>query len=338
MCSDFSELKTGYLDWLQYNKGRSPDTARKYGGYLDRLEKFLDESSLSLDDVSLSLLEKFTGTEAHNAGLHQNSRRPMVAAVTGFFDWLLKQGFLTNNPAENLPYPKKVKRLPVPIELKNAEKIIMQCDLKTFKGVRDAAMLSILYGCGVRVSGLCNLNQSHLSFVMHNGVEWLIIKVTEKGSKERLIPAPHETKLYVRAYLGHDELDSINRSLPNGDQVLFVSLRNRNIPECDYYGEARRIAPRSVNDMIELYGERAGVPRNQAHPHAARHLYATELVEDDVHQLRVQSLLGHEDANSTKIYARLATRKLMDEVNRANPLGKMNIHMTGLVKNITKPA
>lgn len=335
MCTDFPELKRRYLEWLQYNKGRSADTIRKYGGYLDRLSNYINDNDLSLFDISLNHLEKFTGTEAHNAGLATNSRRPMIAAISGFFDWLEREGVVSDNPSEFLPYPKKVHRLPVPINLKNAEKIIMQCDLNTFKGVRDAAMLSILYGCGVRVSGLCSLNQSSLNFVMHKGVEWLIIKPVEKGKQERQIPVPHEARLYVRAYLGHHELEAINRSLPNADQVLFVSLRNRSIPECDYYGEARRISPRSVNDMIELYGNKAGVPRDQAHPHAARHLYATELTEDDVNQTRIQRLLGHADANSTQVYVHLAMRKLMDEVDRANPLGKMNVHMSGLVKNTT---
>jgi site-specific recombinase XerD len=181
----------------------------------------------------------------------------------------------------------------------------------------------VLIGCGLRVSGVCALNESSLLWSRgQDGVEDLTILVTEKGKKDRLVPAPHETALLLRAYLGHQELEAINRQIA-GDRVLFVTTNNRNCPEHEYHGERRRMTPWAVADMLDRVGERAKVPRSMRNPHAFRHLYGTEMTEGDVVTLQLQGLMGHANPKDTEIYARLARRKLREAVDRANPLAKM---------------
>ncbi|MFN2309671.1 MAG: tyrosine-type recombinase/integrase, partial [Gammaproteobacteria bacterium] len=165
--------------------------------------------------------------------------------------------------------------------------------------MRDCAILMLLIGCGVRIGGLVGLNESSLQLIdVTDGnriIEWMVIKVVEKGGRERLIPAPHDVKYIVHAYMGHRDLSAIDRTLPDGDRVLFVSTMNRNIPPQDYHGEARRISARSIHDMIRKYGQQAGIPEGQLHAHAMRHLYGTELAEHDVDLITRQALLGHAD-------------------------------------------
>ena len=147
---------------------------------------------------------------------------------------------------------------------------------------------------------------------------------------------PHEARLLLLAYLGHPDLEAIDRLLPSGDRVLFVSTRNQGVPAHDYFGERRRLHARSVNDLILRYATRVGVPRDQAHPHAFRHLYGTELAEHDAQTYQLQALLGHVDAKTTEIYIHLATRTLAKLVDRANPLRGINTPASGLARELNK--
>ncbi|MBA1147392.1 tyrosine-type recombinase/integrase [Ectothiorhodospiraceae bacterium WFHF3C12] len=331
-----TELIDDYLDYLRHNQGRSPATAIKYGGYLRRLAGWIQEAGGHLLTLSSDDLEQFTGLVMHKEGLSPRSRRALVAAVRGFYSWARSRGHIRQDPAAGLPYPRAGLKLPTPMQLRHAEKLLMQPDISTFTGVRDAAILSVLIGCGLRIGGLCALNEGDLIFTDVDGVEWMIIRTREKGDRERLLPAPHETRLLVRAYLGHQELEHIDRHLENGDQVLFVSTRNRTVPEHQFRGEERRLAQRTIRDMIVRYGEAAGIPRKELHPHAMRHLYGTELAEDDVDLLVRQTLMGHVDSNSTKIYTHLAMRKLTQHMGKANPLSKVKTPVTDLLRHLQR--
>ncbi len=333
--TDHEKLIDAWLEWKRHNQGKAENTTIKYRGYLDRLVKFLAARARDLRSATLEDLEAFTGLHAHKEGLSPRSRRPLVACVRGFYDWLRRNGYVDADPARDLPYPLAGAKLPVGMGLQNAERLIMAPDINTFVGIRDAAMISILIGCGLRISGLTSLNESHLQFVQHEGVEWLIVRAVEKGGKERLVPAPHEARLLIRAYLGHPDLDQIDRTLPDGDRVLFVSVRNRLVTADKYFGEERRIAARSVYDRIVHYGRSAGIPTNELHPHALRHLYGTELAEEEVDLLRIQALLGHADPKTSQIYTKLAVRSLAKVVDKANPLRKMRTPVSDLVKQMS---
>ncbi|WP_292363036.1 tyrosine-type recombinase/integrase [Methylophaga sp. UBA1464] len=330
---DNAAVINDWLRWLSMSKGRADQTINKYRGYLVDFIAALDGRDLS--SVTLEQLEDYTGRQLFERKLSVRSRTVVVAAVRNFYAWAKRVGHISSNPADSLEYPTFGRRLPRPISLSDAEKLLMAPDLDSFIGIRDAAMMSLLIGCGMRVSGLCSLNQSSLIWAKdHKGLQRLFIRTIEKGKKERLIPAPAECMLLIRAYLGHTELDSIDRHLSDGDQVLFVSTRNYLVKRHEYIGEKRRIAARSVNDMLAKYADKAGVDPRVAHPHAFRHLYGTEAIESDVNILTLKALLGHERADTTEIYTRLAMRKLTEDVDRANPLGKMRTPVTDLVKHL----
>lgn len=334
--SSDKELILEWLEWFEHNKGRAAGSVNKYMTYLQNLSAFLEQRGKTLPQASRRDLEEFTGIEAHKAGMSPRSRRPLVAAVRGFYKWAETQWYIKSNPAETLPYPSTGRRLPKPMTLRNAEKLIMQPDLDEFTGVRDAAIMSVFIGCGLRLSGLAKMNRSSLVFAPDDrGVEWLFVRVVEKGDRERFVPAPHETRLLVSAYLGHGYLRTIDRTLPDGDEILWASVNNRLVPEHEYAGENRRMAERSISDMIIKHGTAAGIPRSECHPHAMRHLYGTELTEDDVQQRKIQVLLGHSDMKSTQIYQHVAVRGLMKAVQKSNPLAKIHTPVTGLVEHIT---
>ncbi len=327
-----ASLIEGFLEFKHSNRGRAERTIQIYSLALHRLVEFLDNKdplTVTQDD-----LMAFTGPWLHKRGIVAMSRRPYIAAVRQFYEWLHQQRTIEHNPAAGVPYPQTGKPLPKVMSLANAEKLMWAPNFETFEGVRDGAMMAILVGCGVRVSGLVRLNMSNLIEQLVDGKPRLFLRVIEKGGRERLVPVPPEADLQLRVYIEHPQLKAIDRALPNGDMVLFVSTRNRTCPPHEYHGERRRLNRRAVLEMIGKYGRQQGIPDDQLHPHAMRHLYGTELAEENVHILAQQQLLGHVDPKSTQVYTHLAIRRLVKEVDRANPLSKIRTPTSDILKRL----
>lgn len=330
-----NELIEAFLEFKQHNAGRSERTVQVYRLALTRLLEFFGDRDPLLathDDLVV-----FSGIWLHRRGLTDPlSRRPHVAAVREFYKWLLDNKHIRGNPAVGVPYPKSGRKIPRVMTLKSAEKLMWAPDFSTFEGVRDSAMLGLMVGCGLRASGLVRLNVSNVIEGELDSKPRLILKVREKGDKERRIPVPIEADMLLRVYMAHEELSSIDRLLEDGDQVLFVSTRNRTITADEYRGERRRLNRRAVLLMVLKYGTKADIPAEQLHPHAMRHLFGTELIEDDVNMLLAQKLMGHADAKSTDIYNHTAMRKLTREMDRANPLAKMRTPISDFLKQMGK--
>lgn len=318
----------------EHNEGAAQATVNKYRLALKRLEDFLGDVRLA--EASAEQLREFVGLHMHRQGISPRARRPIISCIRGFYRWLRDQRIVRENPAEDLEYPRIGRRLPSAMQLNQVEQLLMAPDLEDFQGVRDLAMMMVLAGTGIRVSGLVAMNEGDLLWIEDGGLERLVIKVREKGGHERLVPAPDEVRLIVRAYLGHDELRSVDRTLPDGDAVLWISTRNRKVSPADYYGEARRLTDRAVCRIIERYGKAQGLPRPVCHPHALRHLYGTELAEHDVSTLIIQALMGHADPKTSEIYVHTAMRKLAQVVDKANPLGRVRTPVSDLARRLRR--
>lgn len=333
----FDEAAVGWLAFLENNQGRSPATIIKYEGYLRKFRVFLEERDRDHLSADLDDLDEFSGIYLIRQRMTSAGRKPVIAALRGFFAWLKRSGARSDNPAEGIVSPKLGSKVPVFMQLKDAEKLLKQPDLETFKGIRDAAMIATLIGCGFRVSGMLGLNESSLIFTTdENGREVLIIKVVEKGKKMRMVPAPEEVRLFIRAYLGHPFLSKVVRDLDDGDKVLFISICNTKVKAHQYYGERRRMRPHSFDWILKDYGEKVGIPRNTLHAHALRHLYGTELAEADTNILHMQALMGHAKTDTVAIYNHTAMRKLRKESSRGNPLGKISTPVSALIEKLGK--
>lgn len=330
------QLISKFIDWKRYNEGAKPRTVEAYQAALERLVVYLEDRDLrraTVDDIVL-----FGGIWLHKQGVNAISRRPYVAAVREFYKWMVQTGAIATSPAADLRYPKAGRKLPMMMTLANAEKLMWAPDFSTFSGVRDAAILSLLLGCGLRREGVANLNESNLVQSEFGGDRRYILRVMEKGEKERTMPVPREADMVLRLYLEHEDLKVIDRTLEDGDKVLFVSLNNMTVPPHEYIGERRRLAPKAIWEIVKKHGTAAGIPDDQLHPHALRHLYGTELLESDVDQRIRQELMGHADPRSTEIYTHLAMRKKMTEADRANPFAKIRTPVGDLISKLRRPS
>lgn len=328
-------------DWLTYmeaSRGRSMRTVEAYRAALMRLREFL--AGKPLIDASGLELETFCGLWLHKKGVIARSRKPYISAVKGFYAWLQKNKHCNGNAAANLTHPITNKPLPRAITLANAEKLMWAPDMSTFIGIRNAAMLSLLIGCGLRVSGLVNLNEGDFQTLEIEGHLRLAMRVTEKGERERSMPVPREAEMLLRVYLGHEELANVDRNVKGHrgqpDKVLFISVRSTRLAAHEHIGEGRRLTRKAISDVITRYGKRLGIPTNELHPHAMRHLFGTELQEEDTATLSIQELMGHADPKSTSIYTQLAMRKKMATVDKAAPLSKMRTPVSELLKRLPR--
>lgn len=329
----FQESVAAFLEWKHMNQGRSARTIDVYALALRRLGEFFagrDVLAATQDDLLL-----FTGKWLFDRGLADPlSRKTHVSAVREFYRWLHARGRVKVNPAADVPHARIGRKLPRVMTLEHAERLVFAPDFTTFEGVRDAAIIAMLVGCGLRVSGLVGLNVGNIISQVIDGRPRLVVKTREKGNKERQIPIPYQCDLVLRVYMEHPDLASIDRLLPNGDQVLFVSTRNRAVPAHEYRGEARRLQDKGVQRMLTKYARQSGIPEAIAHPHALRHMFGTELAEDDVPTNTASRLLGHEDPKNTRIYEHLAMRKLTKVVDKSNPLAKMRTPVSELLASI----
>lgn len=331
------DLIDAFLDYLGMARGRSPRTQEVYRLALTRLKEFM--GSRSLLEVDGSELEAFCGLWLHKKGVVAASRKPYVSAVRMFFLWAQSKRLLPEGlPTAELQHPKTGRRLPRLMSLANAERLMWAPDLGTFVGIRDAAMLSLLIGCGLRVSGLVTLNEGDLQTVEMDGKARMVITVVEKGDRMRMLPVPREADALLRVYLAHEELAAIDRDTVGKhgrpDRVLFVNTKHPVLLEHEHRGEARRLSRKGVWSVVQRHGENVGIPANQLHPHAMRHLFGTELNEEDVPTLTVQGLMGHADPKSTEIYVELAMRKKMRVVDQHAPLAKMRTPISEFLKRV----
>ncbi len=315
-----SEIRR-FADYKRHVEGRAQRTVDAYCAALTRLQTFLAERDFRR--VTRDDLELFCGLWLHKQGVTARSRRPYIAAVREFYRWLHREGALAADPSADLVYPQTGYRVPRAFTLSSAERLMWAPDFNTFIGVRDAAMLSLMVGCGLRVSDVIRMNESHLLTTEYRGETRMVVRPVGKGNKERLVPVPKEAELVIRLYLEHDGLAEVDRELPDGDRVLFVSTCNRVVQEHEYCGERRRLSAKAVWRMIQAYGQKTGIPEEQLHPHALRHLFGTELAEDDVDLLVRSELLGHVDPKTTQIYTSLALRKKTGVVDQSGPLAKI---------------
>ncbi|MGR9106807.1 MAG: tyrosine-type recombinase/integrase [Gammaproteobacteria bacterium] len=334
MMAENSTAIGGFISFKQHNQGRSSRTIEKYEDVLAQLANYLGD--LPLASASYENLAEFTGPHLHAKRLIPRSRKVYIACIRGFYAWLTQIGRIKENPAAQLVPPKAGCRLPEGMTNEQVEKLLMAPGFDSFIGLRDTVILMFLFGAGLRVSELRHLNQEDLIFEGGGSrePESLILAVrSAKGGRDRVVPAPDLCVYAARAYLGHPEMmpgGSIDRSLPSGERVLFVSTNNRAVPRCNYFGESRRLSSFSIYRIVQRYSQKCGFPVRIGHPHALRHAYATQLIENGADLIHVQENLGHASPETTRIYTQLAIQKRREVIKRHSPFIGVRTPFDGL--------
>jgi integrase/recombinase XerD len=288
-----SEIRQ-YFNFLRLDKGSSQHTLHSYQFDLAKYRAFL---------VNQNIIASKKVTEEHLSGflkdlvqkrLSPRSVARILSAVRGFHRFLVGEGLGDNDPTENIDTPKRSKTLPGVLSVAEVDAILKQPDTRKPLGVRDRAMLEVLYATGVRVSELTNLKQSNLMFDSE------LILVFGKGSKERLVPIGPSAIDWVTTYQREVRIQLAKAG--RSQDVVFLNFRG---------GKLSRAA---IRDMVVKYARAAGI-KKEIHPHTFRHSFATHLLEGGADLRAVQEMLGHVDIATTQIYTHI-DREYLKEAHR----------------------
>jgi len=285
-----------YLDHLRVERALSPLTLEAYGRDLARLEAHAARRRRPVIALRQADLAAFMG-EMRGQGLAPRSVARAVHAIHGLYRFAVREGRLEADPMENLKAPRAFKALPRYLTAAQVEALLAAPDTGTALGIRDRAMLEVLYATGLRVSELIGLRAEDLD--MHVG----IVTCFGKGSKERLVPLGEVARSWVQRYLAEARPAMAG---PRPVPFLFVSRRGARLSRMGVWGIVRR------------HAVTAGVERILT-PHVMRHSFATHLLEGGADLRSIQELLGHSSLTTTQVYTQVEPSWLQSQYARSHP-------------------
>ncbi|MEY4629301.1 MAG: hypothetical protein RLZZ595_1627 [Bacteroidota bacterium] len=295
----WESYKKGFLIYLQLEKSLSPNTIDAYSLDLDKLIQFLQIKNLHIgpNDLQLTHLQEYLKWIAE-MGMSERSQARIISGIKAFYKYCLQEDIAKKDPTELLSAPKLKKALPDTLTFEEIEAIIAQIDLSKPEGVRNKAMLEILYSCGLRVSELINMRRSHLYLDIG------FVRVIGKGDKERLIPIGSDAIKHLQIYL--QEIRTKQQEKKGNEDIAFLNKRGSKLSRI------------MVFYIIKEMAAKADIKKNIS-PHTFRHSFATHLVEGGADLRAVQEMLGHESITTTEIYTHLDRNFLRDTLNRFHP-------------------
>ncbi|MGM9673784.1 MAG: site-specific tyrosine recombinase XerD [Bacteroidaceae bacterium] len=286
-----------YVQYLCLERSYSKNTLDAYRRDLQKLLVFYADNHIDYRTVTLEQLDQFAG-QLREEGIQARSVARILSGVRSFYRFLTLEKEVEQDPTELLESPQIGKHLPEVLSVEEIDSIINVIDVSKPEGVRDRAIIEVLYGCGLRISELCNLRISQLY------LEDKYIRVKGKGSKERLVPIEGVAIDRVREWLVTRMGCKVK---PSEEDYVFVSLTR-----------GSRLSRISLFVYIKDYAERAGIKKNIS-PHTFRHSFATHLLEGGANLRAIQMMLGHEDISTTEIYMHIDKSKLRTEILEHHP-------------------
>lgn len=294
---DWQSLTKEYNRFLQFERGLSAHTISAYLQDLSKWQIYCEQNALSLKETKrtdiLSFLEWL-----HDFGISPQTQSRIISGLKSFYSFLQIEFEWQSNPTELIEAPKLKRSLPSVLHIEEINALISAIDLSSGEGVRNKAILEILYGCGLRVSELTNLKLSNLFL----DVEF--IKVEGKGNKERLIPIGKEAvkhlTIYIKEVRNHIPIKS------GHEDIVFLSRRGSALSRV------------MVFLIVKSLAEKIGLKKNIS-PHTFRHSFASHLVEGGADLRAVQDMLGHESITTTEIYTHVDTDYLRSVIMEFHP-------------------
>jgi len=288
-----------YLEHLDLERGLASNTLESYGADLSRFADFLAKNSIiKVQDIDTTVLLAWI-VDLKKTGLSAPSRARHLISVRGFFKFLIRENSITVNPTDQMNLPKTGRQLPHILGFAQVKTLLELPDLAKPRELRNAAMLEILYGAGLRVSELINMKVQDINF------NACFVKVFGKGSRERVVP--------IGSHARERSLDWLERGRPQ----LLKNLTSR------YLFVARAGKPMTRQGfwkIIKKYARLAEIPTN-VYPHTFRHAFATHLLEGGADLRSVQTMLGHSDISTTQIYTHVSSTYLTEMHQKFHPRG-----------------
>lgn len=293
---DIKRILDDYDAYLSVEKGMSENTRAAYRRDIDKLHSWLSSGGISLRDVTIDTLRQFIG-DLHDVGIAERSQARIVSGLRSYFSFLSIEDYLNPNPAELLEQPRTGLHLPEVLTQEEIDDMIAAIDPDKAEAQRDRAIIETLYGCGLRVSELVNLEISKIY-----GQEGYLI-VRGKGNKERMVPMSEVSLNEIGDYL----LERVHMDVkPDSRDILFLNRRGG------------RLTRNRIFQIVKDLAAAAGI-RKTISPHTLRHSFATHLLEGGANLRAIQQMLGHESIATTQIYIHLDRTTLRNDILTYHP-------------------
>jgi integrase/recombinase XerD len=292
------QIIESFIDHLWMENGLSENTLSAYRNDLAGFSLWLKGKNQLLTTVSTCIIQDYL---AFNYNIQQKRRSVarLLSSLRRFYLYLLRENQVSEDPTRLLESPKGERSLPLSLNEKQIDDLLAAPDISDDLGLRDRAMLEVLYATGLRVSELINLQTSQIS--MQQGV----VRVIGKGNKERLVPVGEIALDWLMQYY--------QQSRP---QLLFKTTKqNKNLSQCSEVFVTRRggaMTRQAFWYMVKRYALIAGIDADHLSPHTLRHAFATHLLNNGADLRVVQMLLGHSDISTTQIYTHVADQRLRE--------------------------
>lgn len=297
-----------FLKYLKAEKRYSSHTERSYRVDLDQFSSFLrcdgarfkreKQGEFSIEEIHIPEIKKYVGS------LYGKFKRATIArklsAVRSFFLFLEKEGLIKINPAVAVQSPKLGKYIPSHLPVDDVFRLMDLPDRGNPLGLRDLAILEVLYSCGIRVAELVGMNVSSIDD------DQRLVKVTGKGDKERIVPIGRQALRAVTAYLSATGEVRKKNVLAGCGDPLFMNFRGG------------RLTTRSIGRIVKRYARKGGLTE-EISPHSMRHTFATHLLDGGADLRSVQELLGHKSLATTQKYTHVSLKRLMEVYDKAHP-------------------
>lgn len=282
-------------------QGLSQNTVMSYQRDLMKFYQFLKEQQIrDWKEVDYSLIVLFL-QDLKQDGYATSSTSRMISCLKKFFKFLQQEQLVETNPVQPLKVPKKSKTLPKALTVDEVTQVLNSCDTSTVLGLRDKAMLELLYATGMRVSELITLKLSDLH------LELGFLQTIGKGNKQRIIPIGQAATNWVQHYLTYARVMLEQESNPV--EYLFLNHRGNGFTRQGFWKILKKIV------------QEAGVHK-EVSPHTLRHSFATHILEAGADLRIVQELLGHSDISTTQIYTHLTNERMKEIYQQAHPRAK----------------
>lgn len=301
-------ILTRYIQYLRLEKSFTANTLDAYINDLQKLLNYYSDEGVDYRSVTLEQLDHFAAT-LYDVGIQPRSIARILSGVRSFYRFLVLERELDTDPTELLETPQVGKHLPEVLSVEEIDRIQSAIPQDKVEGVRDRAIIEILFSCGLRVSEMCQLSLDNLY------LEEGYIRVHGKGRKERLVPIGDEAIARLEEWFA---LRSKIKPKPGHEQYVFLSPRR-----------GSRLSRISIFVYIKEYAQRAGITKNIS-PHTFRHSFATSLLEGGANLRAIQAMLGHESISTTEIYTHVDTQHLRREILEHHPRNLKDPHPSPL--------
>ncbi len=290
------DLIREYISYVRVEKGLAKNSLEAYERDLRKLAAWADKNALEMLTLSRTDLREWL-IDLSRAKVSENSKRRLISAIRGFYKFLMTDGHISKSPAEDLDTPQKSFYLPRFLNQTEIEQLLLAPDTSTETGLRDRAILELMYACGLRVSEVVNLQ------IRDADIDAGILTTIGKGSKTRRIPIGTSAVEWLKSYLAlrrkHEGVEIEN---------LFVSTHGSPLNRQAIYA------------FIKEYAESCGF--EGVSPHTLRHSFATHLIQNRADIRSVQQMLGHADISTTQIYTHITDAHLKKAYDDFHPRSK----------------